>query len=429
MTTVRASPFHNTHQKGGNAMPKQSLDQQYVDNLSPVPDGKKSIEHNDTSIPGFHIRQNAGSTVGTWVYSYKNAAGKRSHVNLGRTDVMPFEEARALAVDKRLEVLAGRDPAYERLQAMQVMTVDEFYTQQYLPYAKQHLRSWSRYDLYYRTRLKARFGNLPLNKVPLADMQQLHSELAAEGLKPATCDHYAKFMRVLLNKAVKFGLIKTNPLTRIELFNADNKQQRFLQKDEMERLMTQLGTDPNREVACLITFLIATGARRGEAFQVRWQDIDLSVPQWHIPATSAKAKVGRYVPLNALAVAVLQECETRRATHRSDYVFESPRSRSAFTDVQHQWLRILRDAKVKRCRLHDLRHTFASLLVNGGTSLYAVSKLLGHADVQVSQRYAHLTQETLREESARLGRALLASLPSAEKRPALTTIADDEVAA
>ena len=102
----------------------------------------------------------------------------------------------------------------------------------------------------------------------------------------------------------------------------------------------------------------------------------------------------------------------------------------AITHIQHQWLRILKDAGVARCRVHDLRHTFASMLVNGGTSLYAVSKLLGHADPAITQRYAHLTQETLREESTRLGQFLLETLESAADSTSLTALPDagDEAA-
>jgi integrase len=388
-------------------MPKQRIDQHFALNLPPVPDGKKSIEHNDTAIDGFHIRQNAGSQVGTWILSYSDANKKRRHVNLGRTDVVPFEDARKAAIEKRLEILAGRDPAYERLQAKQVMTVDAFYTEQYRPYAEQHLRSWSRYDLYYRTRLKARFGHLPLNKVSLADVQQLHSEIAAAGLKPATADHHAKFMRVLLNKAVAWGLIKENPLRALHLFNADNKQQRVLSEAEMQKLLTQLDGDKNREVACLLTWLIATGARRGEAMRARWQDVDMERKSWHIPSTNAKAKKGRHVPLNSLAMAVLQECETRREAHQSDFLFES-RHGTAFGDIQHQWLRILRDAGIPRCRVHDLRHSFCSWLARQNVSLYTISRLVGHANpATTTVRYAHLSQDTLAAESDRLGSAFL----------------------
>jgi integrase len=141
-------------------------------------------------------------------------------------------------------------------------------------------------------------------------------------------------------------------------------------------------------------FLLSTGARSNEARQAKWSQIDTENAVWRIPAANSKSKKTRAVPLNESALWVLEEIGTR---DKFEVVFVNPETGEAYTPVTHAWYRIRKLAGIPHLRIHDLRHSFASLLVSGGRSLYEVQQILGHSDPKVTMRYAHLSSKALQE--------------------------------
>ena len=113
---------------------------------------------------------------------------------------------------------------------------------------------------------------------------------------------------------------------------------------------------------------------------------------WRIPAANSKSKKVRSVPLNDSALWVLEQIGTQG---KFEVVFANPETGEAYTPVTHAWYRIRKLAGIPHLRIHDLRHSFASLLVSGGRSLYEVQQILGHSDPKVTMRYAHLSTKAL----------------------------------
>jgi len=144
-------------------------------------------------------------------------------------------------------------------------------------------------------------------------------------------------------------------------------------------------------MADLITFLILTGARKSEASQARWENINLQTGVWTVPLS--KSGKPRYIPLSQAAIELLE----KRRVNGNEYVFPSPKTGRPLIHLYYPWDKIRKQAGISDVRIHDLRHNFASLLVNHGRSLYEVQKLLGHADISTTQRYAHLSQDTLKD--------------------------------
>jgi integrase len=134
--------------------------------------------------------------------------------------------------------------------------------------------------------------------------------------------------------------------------------------------------------------LIYTGARRREVLTARWSDINVDLRLWRIPET--KAGKPRHVPLADGAVSLLS-----KLPKTSDWVFANPLTGKPFKNVYVSWDRSRRRAGLDDVRIHDLRHSFASFLVNNGRSLYEVQKILGHSQARTTQRYAHLAHGTL----------------------------------
>ena len=143
-------------------------------------------------------------------------------------------------------------------------------------------------------------------------------------------------------------------------------------------------------------FLLATGCRLNEALQATWEQVDLVSRVWKIPALNSKSKRIRSVPLNDTALSVLRYFD---AGASSGWIFINPRSGERYTTITKVWFRIRDKAGLPKLRLHDLRHQYASFLVNSGRTLYEVQQILGHSDPSVTTRYAHLSLDALRDAS------------------------------
>ena len=181
-------------------------------------------------------------------------------------------------------------------------------------------------------------------------------------------------------------------------------------EDELQRLTTILRSDNNRMVCHVVLYLLSTGARLNEALKAEWKDIDRKGRTWTIPIRNAKSKRVRRVPLSDAALRVLDKLRTEG---RSPYLFVSPRTGERLTEIAKVWDRIRRKAEMPDLRLHDLRHTYASLLVNAGVPIYEVKEILGHSDIKITERYSHLAPETLQKASAAAGDRIIAAMDAA----------------
>ncbi|WP_050775254.1 site-specific integrase [Desulfonatronospira thiodismutans] len=163
--------------------------------------------------------------------------------------------------------------------------------------------------------------------------------------------------------------------------------------DELERLLAEIKNCKSPVVPDVIEFLILTGARKSEVAHLPWSEVDMEEHIWTLPPERNKAKCRKIIPLSQGAMKILK----RRAGNGSDYVFPNPDTGLPMKHMHGTWDRIRLKAGLPDVRIHDLRHSYASFLVNSGRSLYEVQKLLGHADISTTQRYAHLTKDTLQE--------------------------------
>ncbi len=210
-------------------------------------------------------------------------------------------------------------------------------------------------------------------------------------------------MLVLLRYGYKLALrwkvegLEVNPAYELKNIKDDNKIERYLTPDQTVALMAAVRASENKMLQHIVPFLIYTGARKREALDARWADIDWLQSSWRIPKTKS-GKI-RHVPLSAGATAVLEKLRPWPLVRRldSDYIFSNPRTGLPFVSIYYSWDTARKQAGVPELRIHDLRHSFASFLVNAGRSLYEVQELLGHADIRTTSRYAHLKRDRLME--------------------------------
>ena len=361
------------------------------------PDGKSRIEFVCDILSGFFLEVSSKSPgVGTFYCRYRDLDGKSVTIKLGRTNDTSLAEARTKAIEIKEKVKRGEDPLVDLPRFKPKPTFAQFFEQDYMPHAKSHKRTWTNDQDMFNKELKLWFGDMRLDQIKRRDVESLHRHLKQDGRSAATADHYAKLMRHVLNVAVDWELLENNPLKRIKLFREDNRLERYLTQEELERLLHVLQTYDNRPVCEILMFLLFTGARRGEALQAKWQHIDLANRIWTIPSANSKSKKQRAIPLNDVAVEVLQGLVGR---YQSEYIFLNSKTMQPYRDIKKSWYSIRKAAGLVEFRIHDLRHQHASMLVNAGRSLYEVQQILGHSSSQVTERYSHLQQSRLQSAS------------------------------
>jgi len=184
--------------------------------------------------------------------------------------------------------------------------------------------------------------------------------------------------------------ITVNPTLGCKLFDDPPTKERFLSQTEAHALHQAVRYSQNQMLQYIVPMLILTGARKREVLDAKWEDFDLERRQWRIPVT----KLGRprHVPISDAVLELLALVPKKPGL---DYVFANPRTGKPFVSIFCAWDTARTSAGLEEVRIHDLRHSFASFLVNAGRSLYEVQKLLGHTQIKTTQRYAHLSQQTL----------------------------------
>lgn len=392
-------------------MPILSLTAQHIAAGLTCPAGKQRIEYCDRELPGLYVEVRATSPgQGTYYLRYKDAAGKTCHQKIGRTSDVGLADARRRARELRAEVQLGADPRGEAKAQKAVPTLAVFFRDSYMPHVKPRKRSWAKDQALFTNRIAQVFGERRLNELKRQELQVFHSELLTKGIGEATADHHLKLIRQVLNKAVEFGVIEVNPIARVKLFNPDNRLENYLDPAELERLLTVLRTDGNRAVCNAALFLLSTGARLNEALAATWGHIDRENRVWRIPATNSKSKRVRSVPLNDAALELLAQLTPGDET---THLFISAKTGEQIGNVHKVWDRLRKAAGLPRLRLHDLRHQYASFLVNSGRTLYEVQKILGHSSHSVTERYAHLSSKSLLDAANTASARIKGAMPDA----------------
>lgn len=360
-----------------------------------VPPGKSKIEYSVSDEPGLFVECRASlKAIPTWYLRQKNAKGTNTYRKLGTVKEISLTQAKRTA--RQLKFEHANTPKVEATPEPQKsdMTLERFVTDYVNPHNKMRKRSHWR-DLQLFDRIGEEFGHLKLCEIKRHEVQQFHNDLVkVEKLAPATADHHVVYFRRILSLALQWEYLDKNVLANIPLMKVDNKVERYLSDDEVKRLVDVLTSDLAFGASYLLLYLLSTGARLNEAMQAKWDQVDLEKGIWRIPATNSKSKKTRSVPLNDSAIWVLDQLWTK-GSH--EYLFVNEATKKPWVTITRAWYRLRAKAGIENLRIHDLRHSYASFLVNGGRSLYEVQMILGHSDPKVTMRYAHLSTKALQD--------------------------------
>ncbi|CAE6505986.1 Site-specific recombinase XerD [Nitrosomonas nitrosa] len=375
-------------------MPIVKLSESFVRNNLQCPEGNSRIEYCDQDTPGLYIEVRATSPKeGTIYLRYKDISGITRHQKIARTTEITLAEARRQAKTLKAEIALGKNLKEEGKPKQSELTYEQFFEHHYVPHKSPHKRSISDDIRIFRLKIQPTLGHKLLHQITRIEIQALLTSYR-QTMAPASCNHILKVIKHSLNLAVEWEFLEANPATRIPLFHEDNIVENYLNDDELERLLTVLRTDENRTVCNIALFLLSTGLRLQEAMSLAWVNVDLEKKILKIRAINSKSKRLRSVPLNETAMEVLNQLDTRG---KYEYLFINRQTGKPYTTITKVWQRLRSKAGLGHLRLHDLRHAFASFLVNSNFSLFQVQQILGHSDPKVTMRYAHLSTKALQE--------------------------------
>jgi integrase len=205
----------------------------------------------------------------------------------------------------------------------------------------------------------------------------------------------------MFSLAERWGIRADNP-TKGVAKNHEESRERYLSPTELERLMRSLVDYPDKQVANAIMLALLTGARRSEVVQAPWDQFDLSQGVWIKPSSHTKQKKTHRVPLSPPALQLMKAMR-EGAPEDAVYVFPGRLPSKPRENVRRPWEAIRKAAGLDDVRFHDLRHSYASLLINDGVSLPIIGRLLGHSHAKTTMRYAHLADDPLRAATSRVG--------------------------
>lgn len=360
-----------------------------IEQLPPCPENSasKAIEHTDTDIVGFKIAV-AKSAKKTFLLRYTYRGQKRA-ARIGEFPATSVAEARKAALEMRALLDRGIDPQEQKDREKESPSFESFSLNDYLPFAYQNKRSAKDDESRLRLHLIPRLGKKRLCDITRKDVETFVSEVR-NSHSPATANRHLSLLSAIFRRAMVWERADRNPCAGIPRYREDNIQQRFLSPAEIGRMLKAMASCPNKVAVAAIQFLLFTGVRRKEALTARWENVDLAQRLWYVPHT--KGGRARYVQLNEGAVTVLQGLA---GPERSPWVFAGKDPSKPMNDPRKTLWSVLSAAGIEKIRIHDLRHTFASLAVNAGQSLYTVQHLLGHASPQMTMRYSHLSSTSL----------------------------------
>lgn len=220
------------------------------------------------------------------------------------------------------------------------------------------------------------------------------------GYQRSTVNKHIYLMNRLLHLARVWGHIPpADPnLMALRRLQLGDYKQRFLDTEEIDRLLKACRRSTHPYLYLFTKLLLLTGARKGEALGMRWRDVDIRKRVWTVPRS--KNGRSRRIVLNDASLEVLSAVKRKAErlalpVEPTSPVFTNPRTLRPYDSLYAAWYVVCEWAELPSVRFHDLRHTFASLLINKGVSIYEVQTLLVHSNIQMTQRYAHLAPDTL----------------------------------
>lgn len=354
----------------------------------------------------------------------RNAPRRQMRLKAAPGEVLTADGARRLANRILADVAHGKDPQTElsdKRKEMTVLRLCQLYLTEGVGAKKQ---STIETDKGRVTRhILPLLGNKLISEVTGADVERFLRDVAAgrtkadvktgkrgraivEGGK-GTATRTVGLLGGIFSFAVRRKLVSANPVQGVKRY-ADRQGERFLSGNELSVLGETLrefeSNGANATAIAIIRLLTFTGARKSEIARLTWSEVDFDRACLRLADSKTGAKV---IPLGPPALAILSGL---KRSSGGEFVFPAEVPGRPFQGTEKVWRKVRAAAELRDVRLHDLRHSFASVALLAGDSLSLIGKLLGHKDVKTTARYAHLADDPLRAASDRISSAIARSM-------------------
>ncbi len=359
----------------------------------------------DDKVSGFGVRRQAEDGMPSFLLKTR-IDGRQRFITIGKMgSPWTVETARDEALRLLTAARHGTDVAEERQAARKrgtLVDITSLYLEQHGPKLKPRTRE--EYERLLRTTILPALGSHTVDAIAKSDISRLHSSLAKT---PRKANFAIAILSSIITWATEHKLRPdnlVNPCVGLRKFR-ENAKERYLSTDEIARLVAVLDDldakgDELPSVTTAIRLLLLTGARLSEILTLKWQYIDRERATAWLPDSKTGKKA---LHLSEQALDVI-------AHHPHDggspYIIVGRDGEGHLINLQKPWRRIRQLAGIDDVRIHDLRHSYASIAINSGASLAMVGKLLGHKQPQTTMRYSHLTDDRVREVNANVGNAI-----------------------
>jgi integrase len=390
------------------------FDDRFLKTIPPPASGNR-ISY-DPSSRGLGLRvTSAGARA--FIFNYRiNGRERRMTIGDYGADKLTLAAARKKAGQLRRKVEDGVDPLALREDARKGATVADLVSR----VEEQHFHKLRPSTVAEYKRIISKYILPTLGGLKVADVTYTHVDTLHRKISKGGARYRANRTVALLSKmfslAIRWKVIAINPAKGIDK-NQESARQTYLKPPELLRLSAALDAHDDQVAANILRLLLLTGARRGEVQSARWLDLDLDRALWIKPGSTTKQKTEHRAVLSAPAVQLLRTLR-EAADENAVHVFPSTQGKTGHrTEIKKDWAALRDAAKLDpRTRIHDLRHSYASVLASAGQSLPIIGALLGHSNPKTTQRYSHLFDDPLRR-ATEAAAAVITGRPSAEIVP------------
>jgi integrase len=373
----------------------------------------------DGELKGFGVRVTAAGAK-SFILNYR-IAGRERRLTIGAYPVWSVAAARKEASSLAQQIDRGIDPLGERQAEREAATIGELCDRYLVEHAEPKKRTADADRKMIDCHIRPRLGARKVKEIGFADVNRLHREISKTA--PYVANRVAALLSKMFNLAVRWEMRPDNPCRGVER-NPEERRYRYLSGDELRRLIEALAAHSSPQAVNAVRLLLLTGARRGEVLGATWDQFDLEAGAWTKPSSHTKQKKEHRVPLSAPALQLLVEMKATAAKRKgepSPFLFPARGGDSGHTtEIKKSWAAICKAAQIEGVRVHDLRHTYASVLASAGLSLPVIGALLGHTQPGTTARYSHLFDDPLRAATERVA-AVVSEV--AEAKPKAQVIA------